>query len=153
MHTLQPVTFLVGTNSLFSFHTTIIPHFFGSHCIRLTHKISEIGYMIPASNHFITSFFTTSSWLGWATFGVRPTSYYLLPKWFYACRKKGWCPWYWLLSFGPMEVYVKWFGSCLSSREGETSIDGCNFYKGHSKGSTSLELHCHSHKLKPKLFP
>lgn len=39
-----------------------------------------------------------------------------------------------------MEVYVKWFGNCLSSREGKTSIDGCNFCKGHSKGTTILHL-------------
>jgi hypothetical protein len=56
----HPVTNLVGKNSLFSFFTTVMPPFFGTTCTGLTHSLSEIEYIMPASSNLITSFFTTS---------------------------------------------------------------------------------------------
>ena len=66
MQILHPVTFLVGINSLFSLCTTVIPPFLGTICTGLIHELSEIGYIIPASNNFTISFFTTSFIFGFS---------------------------------------------------------------------------------------
>ena len=60
MHTLHPVTVLVGINSLFSFLITVNPPFFGTTWTGLTQELYDIAYKIPAFNHFSTSFLTTS---------------------------------------------------------------------------------------------
>src|ERR1044072_3341378 len=64
MHTLQLVTCLVGISSLFSLATTVIPPFLGTTCTGLTHLLSDIGYIIPASRSLIISFLTTSFMVG-----------------------------------------------------------------------------------------
>ena len=60
MHIRHPVTVLVGISSLLSFLITIIPPFFGTTCIGLTHALFEIGQIILAFNSFCTSLCTTS---------------------------------------------------------------------------------------------
>jgi hypothetical protein len=60
MHIRHPVTIRCGINSSFSFFTTVIPPFFGTQRTGLTHSLCGTGYIIPASNNLITSFFTTS---------------------------------------------------------------------------------------------
>src|SRR5262249_45878040 len=64
MHTLHPMTVRVGINSFFSLSTTVIPPFLGTTCTGLTHELSEIGYINPASSNLITSVFTTSFMFG-----------------------------------------------------------------------------------------
>src|SRR5262249_11362972 len=66
MHTLHPVTVRVGINSFFSLSTTVIPPFLGTTCTGLTHALSEIGYISPASSSLITSVFTTSFMFGFS---------------------------------------------------------------------------------------
>src|SRR5262249_23213128 len=66
MHTLHPVTVRVGINSFFSLSTTVIPPFLGTTCTGLTHELSEIGYIRPASNNLITSVFTISFMFGFS---------------------------------------------------------------------------------------
>src|SRR5262249_26886782 len=68
MHTLHLVTVLVGINSFFSLRTTVIPPFLGTTCTGLTHELSEIGYINPASSNLITSIFTTSFMFGLSLF-------------------------------------------------------------------------------------
>ena len=63
---LHPITVLIGINSFFSFATIVIPLFFGTHFIGLIHELSDIGYMIPASNHLMIFFFTTSFIMGFS---------------------------------------------------------------------------------------
>ena len=60
MHTRHPVWTLVGTISSFAFFTTVIPLFFGTTWIGLTHLLSEIGKITPTSRSFKISFLTTS---------------------------------------------------------------------------------------------
>ena len=43
MRTLHPVITLILTSSIFSFGTTMMPPFFGTHCTGLTHFLSAIG--------------------------------------------------------------------------------------------------------------
>src|ERR1044072_4540695 len=64
MQTLHFVTCLVGIKSLFSFATTVMPPFFGTTCTGLTHLLSEIGYITPASRSLMTSSLTTSFIIG-----------------------------------------------------------------------------------------
>ena len=42
----------------------VIPPFFGTTRTRLSHWLSEIGYIIPTSNSLTTSFLTTSFMVG-----------------------------------------------------------------------------------------
>ena len=83
MQILQPVTVLVEMSSPFSLATTVMPPFLGTHCTGLTHELSEIGYMIPASSHLRISFFTTSFMIGFnllccSTEGLLPSSMRIL---------------------------------------------------------------------------
>src|SRR5262249_7822171 len=77
MHTLHPVTVLVGINSFFSLRTTVIPPFLGTTYTVLTHELSEIGYINPISSNLITYAFTTFFMFGFS----------LLCGWI-----TGWCP-------------------------------------------------------------
>ena len=69
IHTLHPVTVLVGINSFFSFLITVNPPFFGTTCTGLTQGLSKIAYMKPAFSHFSTSFITGFSLL-WCSIEV-----------------------------------------------------------------------------------
>lgn len=57
MHTRQPATIRIGMRSSLSFTTTGIPPFLGITCIRLTHGLSEMEYMILTSINFTVYFF------------------------------------------------------------------------------------------------
>ena len=52
----------------------VIPVFFGTTCVGLTHWLSEIGYITPTSSNLSTSFFTTSYIMGFRHLYIYLTS-------------------------------------------------------------------------------
>ena len=60
----HPVVTRVSINSPLLLRTIVMPTFFGTTWVRLTHLLSKIGKMTPTSSSFSTSFLTTSCKVG-----------------------------------------------------------------------------------------